>query len=662
VSDDAEVLWEPPADAWSSTQVGMFVQWLASTRGLRFHSYDELWEWSVTDVEAFWAAIWEYFGIRSSAPYEAVLADAGMPGARWFPGARLNYAEHILAGARRSTHPDGAALVSLSQTRPDARVHADQLEDLVARARAGLRRLGVGVGDRVAAYLPSLPETVAAYLATLSLGAVWCVCPPEFGTRSVVDRLGQVQPKVLLAADGYRFGDKPVDRTAEVAEIRAALPSLEHVVTLPYLYPDSLRIPDALPWAELVAEPGELEFEQVPFDHPLHILFSSGTTGLPKPIVHGHGGVLLDQLKSMTFHQNLGTSDRLFFFTTTGWMAWNWLVSAMAGGASIVLADGNLLHPDLEAPWRAVDELGITVYGASPAFLTACRKAGVIPRKAADLSGLRGVSVGGSPLTAEMFRWIYANVGESVFVQSFSGGTEICGAFVGGVPLLPVRAGEISCRWLGSRVEAYDPDGRPVIGEEGELVLTSPLPSMPLGLWGDSDGTRFRATYFERFPGVWHHGDRITISEHGSVVISGRSDATLNRGGVRLGTAEFYTVAEALPEVADSLVVHLEDDAGGAGELILFVVLAPDAELDDALRARIAGELRAQLSPRHVPDRIEAVPAIPRTLTGKKLEVPVKRILSGTPAEDAASRGSLADPTALDAFVALAARARTPEE
>ncbi|HVE25880.1 MAG TPA: AMP-binding protein, partial [Sporichthya sp.] len=306
MSDDAEVLWEPPADAWSSTQVGMFAEWLTSTRGRRFGSYDEMWEWSVTDVEAFWAAIWEYFGIRSSAPYDAVLADAGMPGARWFPGARLNYAEHILAGARRSTHPDGAALVSLSQTRPDARVHADQLEDLVARARAGLRRLGVGVGDRVAAYLPSLPETVAAYLATLSLGAVWCVCPPEFGTRSVVDRLGQVQPKVLLAADGYRFGDKPVDRTAEVAEIRAALPSLEHVVTLPYLYPDSLRIPDALPWAELVAEPGELEFEQVPFDHPLHILFSSGTTGLPKPIVHGHGGVLLDQLKSMTFHQNLG--------------------------------------------------------------------------------------------------------------------------------------------------------------------------------------------------------------------------------------------------------------------------------------------------------------------------------------------------------------------
>ena len=653
MSAAGEILWEPPSDCWTTTQIGQFTTWLASTRGLRFGTYHELWEWSVTDIEAFWAAMWEYFEIRSSTPFEAVLSERVMPGARWFPGTRLNYAEHVLAGARRSAHPDGAALVALSQTRPGTRLAAVELEDLVARARVGLRRLGVGPGDRIAAYLPSVPETVAAYLACLSLGAVWCSCAPEFGTRSVVDRLGQVKPKVLLVVDGYRFGDKPVDRTVEVAEIRAALPSLEVVVTLPYLYPSELRVPDALPWAELVAEPGKLEFEQVPFDYPVHILFSSGTTGLPKPIVHSHGGVLLDQMKSMAFHQNLGSADRLFFFSTTGWMAWNWLVSALATGASIVLADGNLLYPDLEAPWRAVAELGITVYGVSPAFLTACRKAGVVPRQVADLSGLRGVSAGGSPLTPEMFRWIYEAVGDDIFLQSFSGGTEVCGGFVGGVPVLPVRAGEIACRWLGSKVEAFDPSGQPVIGEEGELVLTEPLPSMPLGLWGDDDGTRFRATYFDRFPGAWHHGDRITVSERGSVVISGRSDATLNRGGVRLGTGEFYTVVEALPQVRDSLVVHLEGSDGGPGELILFVVLADGERLDGALRALISAALRGNLSPRHVPDRIEAVPAVPRTITGKKLEVPVKQILRGMPPDAAASRGALQDPGALDAYPAF---------
>jgi acetoacetyl-CoA synthetase len=655
---DPEILWEPSPEAWSTTQIGRFAEWLTATRGLRFRTYEELWAWSVDDAEAFWPAIWEYFDVRSSTPSTAVRTAAGMPGTEWFPGARLNYAEHVLRGARRSAHPDGDVLVAMSQTRPGRRLTASDLEDLVARARAGFRRLGVGPGDRVAAYLPSLPETVAAYLACLSLGAIWSSCAPEFGTRSVVDRLGQIAPKVLLAVDGYRFGDKPVDRSAEVAQIRAALPTLEHVVTLPYLYPDELRIPEAQPWAEFTRETEPLEFAQVPFNHPLHILFSSGTTGLPKPIVHGHGGVLLDQLKSMTFHQNLGPADRLFFFSTTGWMAWNWLVSAVAGGTSIVLADGNLMYPDLEAPWRAVASEGITVYGVSPAFLTACRKGGVVPRKVADLSGLHGVSAGGSPMTPEMFRWVYEAVGEHVFLQSFSGGTEICGAFVGGVPLLPVRAGEIACRWLGAKVEAYDPDGRAVLDEEGELVLTEPLPSMPLGLWGDEDGSRFRATYFERFPGVWHHGDRVRISASGAVIISGRSDATLNRGGVRLGTGEFYTVVEDLPEVSDSLVVHLEDADGGAGQLILFVVPAPGIRLDDGLRSRIAGALRAGLSPRHVPDRIEAVAAVPRTITGKKLEVPVKRILQGVPADAAASRGALSDPTALDGYVELAAALR----
>jgi acetoacetyl-CoA synthetase len=652
----SEILWEPPPENWQGSQIGRFISWLESDRGLRFSDYDSLWQWSVTDLAAFWTAVWDYFDIKASAPYQEALAQRNMPGARWFEGATLNYAEHVVGGARRVRHADGAAIVSLSQTRPTVRITPDELEDQIARARTGFVRLGVRSGDPVAAYLPSVPETVAAYLACLSLGAVWSSCAPEFGTRSVVDRLGQVQPKVLLAVDGYRFGERAVDRTSEVAEIRDALPTLEAVVTLPYLYPDDVRVGGAIGWHDFTAEAGPLAFDPVPFDHPVHILFSSGTTGLPKPIVHGHGGVLLDQLKSMAFHQDLGPRDRLFFFSTTGWMAWNWLVSALATGASIVLADGNLLHPDLAAPWKLVAEMGITAYGASPAFMTACRKDGLVPRQVADLSTLRSLCAGGSPLTPELFRWVYEAVGDDLYVQSFSGGTEVAGAFVGGAPVLPVRAGEITCRWLGCKVESFDEDGRSVVGEEGELVLTEPLPSMPLGFWNDPGGARFRSTYFERFPGAWHHGDRVTISAEGTLVISGRSDATLNRGGVRLGTSEFYTVVEALPEVVDSLVVHLEDADGGAGELILFVVLAEGAELDGPLRARITGDLRRYLSPRHVPDLIQPVPGLPRTITGKKLEIPVKRILTGTAPDVAASRGALQDPNSLDPFETFARR------
>src|SRR5581483_6813024 len=647
------ILWEPPTDVWQRSQLGRFTAWLESTRGLRFPGYDALWQWSVTDLDGFWAAVWDYFGIEPATPYEAVLADRDMPGARWFPGATLNYAGHLVQGARRTGHPDGASIVSYSQTRATVRLTPADLEDLVARARAGFVELGVGRGDRVAAYLPSLPETVAAYLACLSLGAIWSSCAPEFGTRSVVDRLAQTKPKVLLAIDGYRFVNKPVDRLAEVAEIRTALPSLQSVVALPYLYADDVRIDGAVGWSDFTAVTGPLTFDPVPFDHPLHILFSSGTTGLPKPIVHGHGGVLLDQLKSMAFHQDLGPDDRMFFFTTTGWMAWNWLVSALGLGTSIVLLDGNLLHPDLGAPWRLASDTGTTTYGASPAFLSACRKAGVVPKEVADLSRLRTVCSGGSPLSAELFRWVYGAVGDEVYLHSFSGGTEICGAFVGGAPVLPVRAGEITCRWLGCDVEAFDEHGRPVVDQEGELVLVEPLPSMPVGLWNDPEGRRYRATYFDQFPGVWRHGDRITISDHGGLVISGRSDATLNRGGVRLGTSEFYAVVEALPEISDSLVVHLEDPDGGAGQLILFVVLAEGTELDGPLRARITGDLRRSLSPRHVPDVVQAVPAVPRTITGKKLEVPVKRILTGTPPDAAASRGALLNPDALGPFETL---------
>ena len=541
-------------------------------------------------------------------------------------------------------------LVARSQTRDRVTLTADELRAEVARVRTGLERLGVGRGDRVAGYLPNVPEAVVALLATASLGAIWTSCAPEFGVRSVVDRFSQVEPKVLLAVDGYRYGERDVERGAEVAAIREALPSLAATVVLPYLRTDASGVDEAMTWDELARDEGDLRFEPVPFDHPLFVLYSSGTTGLPKPIVHGHGGILLEHLKIHALHHDLGPADRFFWFSTTGWMMWNYLVSGLAVDASIVLYDGSPAHPDLGALWRLAAEEGVTYFGASAPYLMACRKEGLRPGELADLSQLRAIGSTGSPLPAEGFRYVYEAIGPSVHLQSVSGGTDVCTAFVGASPLVPVWEGEISCRHLGCAVEAFDPEGRPLVGEQGELVITRPMPSMPVGFWNDPDGSRYRAAYFDDFPGVWRHGDWITFTDRGSCVISGRSDATLNRGGVRVGTAEFYAVVEGLPEIADSLVVHL--DAGD--RLLLFVAIRDGGSLTDALRARIGAELRSALSPRHVPDEILAVPAIPRTLSGKKLEVPVKRILTGTPADEAASRGSLADPTSLDPFVELA--------
>ncbi|HZQ29381.1 MAG TPA: acetoacetate--CoA ligase [Acidimicrobiales bacterium] len=637
---DAAVLWTPPADIWERSQIGRFL------RAQGFDDYDAAWRWSVEDLEGFWAAVWDWFDVRSHTPYERVLAegDRSMPGARWFPGATLNYAEHALRAP--------GEVVSRSQTRPPVTLVPDELRDQVARARAGLQRLGVGRGDRVAAYLPNIAETLVAFLATASLGAVWSSCAPEFGTRSVVDRLRQIDPKVLLAVDGYRYGDKDVDRRNEVAAIRAELPSLEATVAVPYL--GNGGIPDAVSWSDLVAAPGELAFDAVPFDHPLYILFSSGTTGLPKPIVHGHGGILVEHLKVLGLCSDIGPADRFFWFSTTGWMMWNYLVSGLLVGAGVVLYDGNPGWPDVSELWRLAAETGVTWFGASAPFLLSCRKEGLRPGAELDLSAVRAVGSTGAPLPVEGFHWVYEAVGKDLVLSSCSGGTDVCSAFVGAVPVLPVRAGEITCRYLGAKVEAYDETGRSLVGQQGELVVTAPMPSMPVGFWGDSDGSRYRAAYFADFPGVWRHGDWITISDHGSCVISGRSDATLNRGGVRLGTAEFYSVVESLPEVADSLVVHLEDPEGGPGDLILFVALTDGRTLDDALTKRIATELRTNLSPRHVPNRIHQVAAIPRTLSGKKLEVPVKRILTGTPPDEAAARGALANPDSLDIFTTFA--------
>ncbi len=644
------VLWSPPPDVRERTRIGAYLAWLEAERGLVFASYEELLRWSIDDLGAFWSSVWEHFDVRSDTDPGPALVDPAMPGARWFPSARLNWAEHCLRLDGRGG--EEIVLVARSQTRERITLTADELRDAVGRCRAGLARLGVGRGDRVAGYLPNVPEAVIAMLATASLGATWSSCAPEFGTRSVVDRLSQIEPSVLLTIDGYRYGNREVDRTAEIAEIRAALPSLSSTVVLPYLDAGSVRIPDAMSWRDLLAETAPLAFEPVPFDHPLFVLYSSGTTGLPKPIIHGHGGILLEHLKIHALHHDLGPSDRFFWFSTTGWMMWNYLVSGLAVGSTIVLYDGSPAHPDLGAMWELAGEEEVTYFGTSAPFLMACRKEGLRPSQVADLSALRGIGSTGAPLPVDGFRYVYDAISPSAQLQSVSGGTDVCTAFVGASPLVPVWEGELSCRLLGCAVEAFAPDGTPRIGEQGELVITAPMPSMPVGFWNDPDGARYRAAYFEDFPGTWRHGDWITFTERGSCVISGRSDATLNRGGVRIGTAEFYAVVEAIEGVADSLVVHLDAD----DRLLLFVALSPGGTLDDAMRTTIARELRTKLSPRHVPDEIDAVPAVPRTLSGKKLEVPVKRILTGTDPDLAAARGSLADPTSLDAFAAMAAR------
>jgi acetoacetyl-CoA synthetase len=702
-----EVLWSPPADVLERSRIGDYLRWLAAVHGLEFGSdYQALWRWSVDDPAAFWRSIWDYFEIITHEPPTDTLPDARMPGAHWFPGARLNYAEHVLR--MPGVAADEPIVLAHSQTRAPITLTAAELREQVRRVRAGLRRLGVGVGDRVAAYAPNIPETYVLMLASASLGATFSSCAPEFGTRSVTDRWQQIEPKVLVTVDGYRYGDKAVDRAAEVAAIRAALPSLSAVVSIPYLKPTAAEAssggasggsaatapepaeasfgrasggsaatapepaeasfgrapggsaaPNTVPWSALAAPTDEpLSFEPVPFEHPLYVLYSSGTTGLPKPIVHGHGGILLEHLKILALHSDLGPGDRFFWFSTTGWMMWNFLVSGPAVGAAIVLVDGDPGHPDLGWLWRLAAEAGITYFGTSAPFLLSCRKAGISPREIADLSKLRGVGSTGAPLPPEGFDWVYREVSPDVLLASASGGTDVCTAFVGGVPLLPVYSGEISCRCLGARVEAFASDATSIVDQLGELVITEPMPSMPVGFWGD-DGSRYADAYFSTYPGVWRHGDWITITSRGSCVITGRSDATLNRGGVRLGTSEFYSVVEGLPAVVDAVVVHLEDPAGGAGELMLFVVLQPGEVLDDALRATIAKELRTSLSPRHVPDSVYQVDAVPRTLSGKKLEVPVKRILAGTAADRAAAKGALVNPESLAAFERLA-QARRP--
>jgi acetoacetyl-CoA synthetase len=664
---DTSVLWSPRPDARSVTALGRFIAFCEQRTGKRFATYDEVWAWSTGDgLEECWHAVWDFFDVQSSTPFDRVLSDRSMPGARWFPGARLNYAEHALRAAKS----DDVAVVAVSDSRERVEMTWDELRGEVTRVRNGLTALGVGRGDRVAAYLPNIAETVVAFLAAASLGAVWASCAPEFGSRAVLDRLGQIEPTVLFAVDGYRYGGRLVDRSGELTAIRAGLPSLRAVVLVAHVdtrsdaRSDTGRDSGVTAWSDLGGTPLDdepLAFEHVAVDHPLYVLFSSGTTGLPKAIVHGHGGILVEHLKAIGLHGDMGADDRFSWFTTTGWMMWNYLVSGLLVGARLVLFDGDPNHDGPGTLWRLAAEESITWFGVGAPFVTACRASGLRPSDEYDLGALRVVGSTGAPLPAEGFRWIHDHVSVTASISPISGGTDVCSAFVGGSPLTPVHAGEIPCRYLGAAVHAFDDDGLAVVGSQGELVVTEPMPSMPVGFWGDDDGTAYRAAYFDRYPGVWCHGDWITVTEHGSCIISGRSDATLNRGGVRVGTAEIYRVVDAVPGVVGSLVVHLEatsatDSAGTRPDrdrLVLFVVIdaaAHSGTVEDDIRR----SLRTQISPRHVPDEIHRLRTIPVTLSGKKLEVPVKRILLGADPSVVASRDSLEDPLSLDPIVELA--------
>ncbi len=647
------LLWTPSAAALERAALTRYLRWLETERGLRFDSYHALWAWSVADIEAFWYSIWEFFEVQSTRPPERVLGRREMPGAEWFPGVELNYAENIFRGKQ----DDRTALIAASELRPEQELSWGELRGLTASIAAGLRGLGVERGDRVAGYLPNIPEAVAAFLACASIGAIWSCCSPDFGVRSVVERFGQIEPKVLLAVDGYRYGGRDFDRLERVAAVAVQIAGLQPVVVLPYLdpAPDLGAVPGSMSWADLTAGDAQLEFDRLPFDHPLWVLYSSGTTGLPKPIVHGHGGILLEHLKKAHLHLDLQPGDRFFWFTSTGWMMWNLLVGGLLTEAAIVLFDGNPGHPDLGRLWDLAESARITSFGTSAAYISACMKAGIEPAAGRDLSALRAVGSTGSPLPPEGFRWIYDHLGRDTWLFSTSGGTDVCTAFVGGVPTLPVYEGELQARSLGAKVEAFDEQGRPVIDEVGELVLTEPLPSMPVFLWGDADGSRYRETYFDMYPGVWRHGDWIEITSRGTAIIYGRSDATINRGGIRMGTSEIYSAVLSLPEVVDALVVDLPRP-DTEGWMLLFVVLRDGVSLDDGLIAAIKRRIREDCSPRHVPNEIREIAEVPRTLSGKALEVPVKRILMGTPPEQAASRDSLVNPEALDYFVELSER------
>lgn len=651
--EEGALLWEPSAEMQDNSVIRSYMRWLEQNRGLHFADYTSLWEWSTTAIEDFWQTIWEFYRIQASSPYEQVLSTRAMPGAQWFAGAELNFAEHVF----RNMSADHPAILFQSEREPLRAIAWEELRQQVARCAAALRKLGVARGDRVVGYIPNIPEAVIIFLACASLGVIWSSCSPDFGQPSVVDRFKQIEPKILVAVDGYVYGGKSFDRRTVIQQLQQELPSLQQTILIPYLDPNA-ELPATLPWRDLLAtEATDLQFEQVPFGHPLWVLYSSGTTGLPKPIVQGHGGILLEHLKSINLQFDLRAGDRLFWFTTTGWMMWNFLVGGLLVGCTILVYDGSPGWPDMNVLWQFAEQTGMTYFGTSAGYITACMKAGITPGKSYDLRRLRGLGSTASPLPPEGFLWVYREVKPDIMLVSFSGGTDVCTGFVGGTLLQPIYSGEIQCRHLGCRVEAFDEAGNSVIDQVGEFVITQPMPSMPLFFWNDPASKRYNESYFEQYPGVWRHGDWVRITPRGGAVISGRSDATINRLGIRMGTSDIYRAVEDLPEVLDSLVMDV-DLPGRPSYMPLFVVLREGSQLDETLIKKIKDRVRTTLSPRHVPDDVFAAPEVPRTLSGKKLEIPVKKLFMGLPSEKAANLDAMSNPQSLRYYAELAARFR----
>ena len=643
-------LWRPSGDRVSASRLADYERWLAQHHGLRFAGYQALWQWSVDDLDTFWRTVWDFFAIEADGTPEPVLGARTMPGAEWFPGARLNYAEHVF----RNATGERPAIVARNEAGV-REVSWQELRNQVAALAAKLRALGIRPGDRVAAYLPNQPETVVAFLACASIGAIWSSCATDMGPSVVLDRLKQIEPKLLLASDSYRYNGKTHDRDAVVSELLRELSGVQAVIHVPGPLAQQRAVAwrDRIPWDDAVREPAELRCERLPFSHPLWIVYSSGTTGLPKAMVHGHGGIVLTHLKTMALQHDVRPGDRMLFLGSTGWIVWNLQVGALLTGASVVLYDGNPAWPDTQALWRFVDQQGITLLGCGAAYLVNCMKEGLRPRDFARFDRLRAINSTGSPLPIEAYLWVYDAVQPDLWLASISGGTDIASGFVACAPSLPVTAGEIQCRELGVAAYAFDEAGQTVVDEVGELVVTQPMPSMPLFFWNDADGRRYRESYFDTFPGVWRHGDWIRFTQRGSAVIYGRSDSTINRFGIRMGTAEIYRVVEELPEVRDSLVVDLEY-LGRPSFLALFVVLQPGHALDGALKKKIFDQIRTKASARHVPNEAYAIAEVPRTLTGKKMEVPVRKLLLGAAPAKVASPDAMANPASLDFFVRLA--------
>lgn len=653
---EAEIIWEPSSQHLQAAQMTRYTAWLARERGLEFADYAALWKWSVSDLESFWQSLWDYFEIHSKTPYTRVLDARKMPKAHWFEGATLNYVEQVF---RHSTSARDA-IVFESETGTRGTLSWSELETKVGALAATLKSQGIVPGDRVVAFLPNIAETVISFLACASVGAIWSVCSPDMGPVGVLDRFRQIGPKLLIACDGYRYGGKDHDRRNVVHELLDQLPSVEALIFVPWLnsQSDPGEFRNALSWSQALQNSTPLRYEWLPFDHPLWVVYSSGTTGMPKPIVHGHGGVVLEGLKGSVLHNDLGPGDRFCWYSSTGWIMWNSQVSGLLAGSTICLYDGNPGWPDASTMWRFVSRNQVTFFGAGAAFFAASLKAGIEPRGIVDLSTLRAIGATGSPLSPESYRWIYQHVGPDVWLTVIAGGTDFAGAFLAGNITLPIVVGEMQCRSLGAAVYAFNDQGLAVEDEVGELVCTEPLPSMPLYFWNDPGDERYQDSYFDTFPGVWRHGDWLRITPRGGGIIYGRSDATINRHGIRMGTSELYRAVEALPELLDSLVVDLEY-LGRESYMPLFVVMREGHALDAAMRERIVAHIRQALSPRHVPSEIHAIAEVPRTLSGKKLELPIKRLLLGQPIEKVVNRGSMANPDSLTWFVDFAAKLNT---